>query len=243
MASVIGVLLLGLSIKFFLKQQKIFYDESAGTQVRASGRIALNMLAKELRKAGYGFPGGQGITTANNTTITIRSNTDNVSTWLASEITEGSTTSFTVRDAGNFSAADKIVLFNTSTSAWETAVIDSVNMGTDTITVTSALTNSYATSVPNMVSKYHDIVYALDNANNMITKTVDGGAAMTVTEDIANNGLDFDYYDSANAEITTMPSATPSNIRKIEIKLDMLDENNSDATVSLETEVNLRNMG
>lgn len=243
---VIGVFLMSAAIITFTHHQSVIKDETDTTHVRAGGRIGLELLARVLRGAGSGFPSGQGVTSADDETLTIRSNTDNVVAWATSNIVGGTSTSFTVRTGGaaNFAANDKITIINTNDdSVWETAVVQSVNVGTDTITVTAALTNSYFTSSPNIVNKYHDVVFALDNGNNRITKTVDGGTAVMVVGEVATGGLDFNYFDNTNTEITVMPVVTPANIRKIEITLNLQDTENPDAAVTLETDVNLRNMG
>lgn len=244
--AVIGTFLMGAVIMIFTRHQSVIKDETDTTHVRAGGRIGLESLVRELRKAGSGFPAGQGVTSADDETLTIRSNTDNVVAWATSDIVGGTSASFTVRtgSAANFAANDKVVIVNTNdNSVWETAVVQSVNTGTDTITVTAALTNSYFTSSPNVVSKYHDIIFALDDGNNRITKTIDGGTAIMVVGEVAAGGLDFNYFDNTNTEITVMPVATPANIRKIEITLNLQDTENPDAAVTLETDVNLRNMG
>lgn len=242
-ASVITTAILGASVTTFVHQEKIFHNQSDLSKVRASGRSALQLLAKHLRKAGYGFPAGQGIASADDRSVTIRANFDNVFSWVTSDIIGGS--SFTVKagDAANFAANDKIVIYSINNpSNWETATIQAVDTGTDTITATAAFANTYLNLNPTIVNKYHDVVFSLDNANNRVVKSIDGGALTPLTGDVANNGLSFDYRDNANAALAT-PVGSPSAIRQISITLNMRHIKNSNATITLETEVHVRNMG
>jgi prepilin-type N-terminal cleavage/methylation domain-containing protein len=55
-ASIIGLVALGGAIMVFTTQNNALKDENDGTKVRAKGRLAIKILAKEIRMAGYGLP-------------------------------------------------------------------------------------------------------------------------------------------------------------------------------------------
>ncbi|MFQ5716409.1 MAG: PilW family protein [Nitrospinales bacterium] len=240
--SIITTVVLGAAIATFVHQEKIFHDQGDLSKIKASGRSALQLLVADLRKAGYGFPAGQGIASADDRSIAIRANFDNVFSWITSNVIGGS--SFTVKagDAAKFAVNDKIVLYNINDGSWETATIQAVDTTTDTITATAAFANTYLNLSPTIVNKYHDIVFSLDNANNRVVKSIDGGDSTPLTGDVAANGLGFDYRDNANTALAT-PVGNLSAIRQINVTLNMRHVKNSNAAITLETEVHVRNMG
>gem|GEM_PF-587440 len=241
----IGAVLLAGLVNTFVNQRETFENETEKTSLRASGRLAIKNMTEILRNAGYGFPSGQGIVNADNSSISFRTNTDNVSTYLTSEIAAVATTSFTVRtgEAANFAANEKIVIYNINDSSnFDINTIQSIDTGANTITVNSTFANAYSSLSPVIINKYHDISYSLDNATGRITKTIDGGNATIVVSNVETDGLNFDYFDNSNTEITTMPVGTTSNIRKIKILLTLQDSQINQANISLETQINLRNV-
>jgi hypothetical protein len=245
LAALIGVVLLSGVVNTFVNQREVFENETEKTNIRATGRLAIKKMADLIRNAGYGFPSGQGIVSADNSSLSFRTNTDNVSTYLTSEIAAVSTTSFTVRpgEASNFSVNDKIVIYNINDSSnFDINTIQTVDSGTNTITATSSFANAYSSLSPVIISTYHDISFSLDTANNQINKTVDGGNTTTISSKVGTDGLDFDYFDSANAEITSLPVSTTSNIQKIKVLLTLQDTQTTQANISLETQINLRNV-
>ncbi len=240
-----GAILLSGVVNTFVNQRELFETETEKTGIRASGRLAMKNMADLVRNAGYGFPSGQGVVSANNNSLSFRTNTDNVSTYLTSEIAALSTTSFTVRtgEASNFSVNDKIVIYNINDSSnFDTNVIQSIDAATDTITVNSSFANAYTSISPVIINKYHDISIVLDTVDNVINKTIDGGNSTIIVSDVAANGLDFDYFDNANSEITTLPVSPTSNIYKIKISLTLQDTQTTQANIALETQINLRNV-
>ncbi len=245
LAAVLGAVLLSGVVNTFVNQREIFENETEKTGIRASGRLAIKNIGDLIRNAGYGFPSGQGIVSADNNSLSFRTNTDDVSTYLTSEIAAVSTTSFTVRsgEASNFSVNDKIVIYNINDSSnFDTNTIQAIDSGTDTITVSSSFANAYTSISPVIINKFHDISLALDNAANRITKTIDGTNSTIVVSQVATNGLEFEYFDNTNSEITSLPVSPTSSIQKIKILLTLQNSQTTQANISLETQINLRNV-
>lgn len=238
--STIGVFLLGAAGMVFVSQQSSMKAQREHADINALGRFAVEDIAKMLRETGYGLPTGQGVTSANTNTITLLSNTDNVTTTLSADISAGAT-SFTVASAANFAAGDKVAVYMVfSSSTYDLKTISSI--AGNVITVSNAFANAYSTSQSISVSKYHQISLAVDNVSHTVTKTVDGGVATTIIGSVASNGLSFAYKDNAEAALSA-PVGTPSNIRKIAMTLNMQDPENSNIMVTFKTDVNMRNMG
>ncbi len=57
-ASVIALIVIGGSIYVFTTQQSLLKDQNDNTKVRAKGRLAIKILAREVRMAGFGVPPG-----------------------------------------------------------------------------------------------------------------------------------------------------------------------------------------
>ena len=74
-AGLITVIVLAGSIYVFVKQDKLIRQENARTDLRALGRLAMTELATEIRRAGYGFPDGQGLILAEAAKLTFYANT------------------------------------------------------------------------------------------------------------------------------------------------------------------------
>lgn len=229
----ISTLLLTATISIFVKQEKLMRDETTKTNLRALGRIAMAEMAKELRRAGFGFPGGEGITAMSATAITIQGNIDEVVTTIAEDITSGDDVD--VFDDSGFEDGDDIVIADPSPGGFfETLVIDDV--GGDNIEATTNFANDYLMEDGVLISQYHTLTYAYDSSNNRITREEDGGGAMPVIGKVAS--LAFTYRDEDGAVTGVL-----SDVRRIEIQLTMNDtDGNSTITVVFNTDVNLRNM-
>lgn len=236
-AIAVGSLVLGGTVIVFTKQQSLFKNQGDSNAIRALGRFGVQELTKDLRMAGFGLPANKAITAATDTSITYRSNTDNLATTAPSAINSGSS-NITVTDATGFAAGQNVAVyypFSNTTSDLKT--ISSV--AGNVITLTSGTANAYS-NTPNMVVGYHTIVYTYDSANTRVTKTVDGAS-----NDLISNvtGLTFAYKDKTGAALATPVSAANlANIRRIDISLVLLDPQNVNATTTFNTQVNVRSM-
>ena len=233
-----GTVLMTATISVFVKQERLMRDEMTKTNLRALGRIAMAEMAKEIRRAGFGFPGGEGITAMSATSITFQGNINEVITTLAVDVPNGED-EFDVFDDTDFADDDKIVIADPTPGGFaETHVIDG-NPSSDNIDIVGALAHDYLAEDGVVVSQYHTLTYAFDAGNNTLTRELDLGGAQTVIGKVS--GLIFTYWDAAGGEVTLF--ANVADIRKIEIQLTMTDINgNSTVSVVFNTDVNIRNM-
>lgn len=229
----ISTLLLTATISIFVKQERLMRDETTKTNLRALGRIAMAEMAKELRRAGFGFPGGEGITAMGANSITIQGNIDEVLTTIAEDITSGNNVD--VFDDSGFEDDDDIVISDPSPGGLsETLVIDDVGGGN--IGATTNFVNNYLMEDGVLISQYHTLTYFYDSGNNRITRQEDGGGVVPVIGKV--DSLVFTYFDE-DGNVT----AVLSDVRRIGIQLTMNDtDGNSTITVVFNTDVNLRNM-
>lgn len=230
-AVAVGSLVLGVGVIAFTKQQTLFKNQADSSTIRALGRFAIQELTRDLRMAGYGLPANKAITAISSTSITYRSNTDNLVATTPSSINSGSS-NITVVSATGFAAGQNVAIFYPfSNTTSDLKAISSVSG--NIITLTSGTANAYS-KFPNMVVGYHAIAYTYDSANTKITKTLDGASS----DLIANvTGLALVYKDK-----TGTVTATLANIRRIDITLTLQDPDNPNATSTFNTQVNLRNM-
>ena len=244
----IGVILMGATIQVFVKQEKILRDQNSKTNLRALGRIAIEEIAMEIRRAGYGFPPGEGILDADDdgtieaadaSSIWLRGNTENVITTLSDDSASGDG-DIDVWDDTGFADNDTIVIMDPTAAGvaggrFETETVDGTP-SSDEIDLDGTTDRAYDVEDGVVVSQYHTTIFAYDAGNNRITKSFDG----TVFPVIGNvAGLAFTYRDSAGATTTTM-----ADVRSIEIQITLNEvTGNSTVTVTFNTDVQLRNMG
>ncbi|MCH8209155.1 MAG: prepilin-type N-terminal cleavage/methylation domain-containing protein [Nitrospinae bacterium] len=236
-----GVILMGATIQVFIKQEKTMRDQMTKTNLRALGRIAMDEIAMEIRRAGMGFPNGEGVTAIAAGSISLRGNTEVVLTTIRNDVT-GGVNQITVWDNDDFSGSDLIVIFDPSAGGQRPAETSTVNSTpSNKINMGSATTVAYDAEDGVLISQYHTTDFAYDGANNRVTKSIDSAADVPVVGKVSS--LTFTYYDNAGAVLTIAAASIPS-IRKIGIQLVMIDiTGNSTVSVTFNTEVNLRNMG
>lgn len=242
---VIMIIVLGGSIKVFTYQQSLIRDENDTAKVRAKGRHAIKMLAREVRMAGYGLPPTLGVTdmtTAN--TIKFRVNLENVRTFIDSSVDAPSgNPTITVTDATGFTNGDDVVLYNPNTEKNDYLTIQSISG--NLITFTSSLDNDYIFSPFNMitsVNKYNEYTVRLlsytfnGDTRYQIEKEIDGAKIVLINDLASSTGMTFDYFDfEGNTATTTF------DVQQVAITLNMEDPRNPDATMEFKTDVQIRN--
>ena len=235
-----GTVLMTATISVFVKQERLMRDEMTKTNLRALGRIAMAEMAKEIRRAGFGFLGGSGdgIIAISATSITFLGNINEIMTTMAADANDGDG-DFDVFDDSDFADDDKIVIVDPTPGGFtETHVING-NPSSDNIDLEDTLDHDYLAEDGVIVSQYHRLTYAFVAGNNTLTRELDLGGAQTVIGKVS--GLIFTYWDAAGGEVTLF--ANVADIRKIEIQLTMTDINgNSTVSVVFNTDVNIRNM-
>jgi len=236
-AGVLGVVVLGVAVYVFTKQDDAIRTENASTNIRAKGRHAIKILAEELKEIGYGLPPNQGFVApdpvANSSTITYRANLDNVRASTPGSAADGGSaadTAITVAEDGDtFSDNDKIIIYNPSYGDSELNTVDGTPTSTN-IPLGSGLANSYlygANSNLVTINKYNDVVIALDGTE--IKRTIDGGTPITIMNNVSD--LVFDFLGETQT----------TRVKIIGIMITMQDSDDSDITQDFSTDVSLRN--
>lgn len=236
-AGILGVIVLGVAVYIFTKQETVLKTENASTNIRAKGRHAIEVLTKELKEIGFGLPPNEGLVApdpvANSSTISYRSNLyDKYASTPPSATNGGSTgdTDIDVVDSGtSFSNGDKVVIYNPSYGDFELNTVSGTPTTTN-IPLGSALANNYsygANSKLVSISGYNDVVIDLNGTN--IRKTVDGGTSTTLINDVSD--LTFDFYGVTQ---TTLVST-------IGVTITMQDPTDSSITQDFNTDITLRN--
>lgn len=248
---VIMIIVLGGTIMVFTEQQTRIKDENDTSKVRAKGRHAIKLLAREVRMAGFGLPPGLGITNAATGTIGFDVNIDNIVAYAdtSSTITGTTITVTSSTDAAQFSNGDDVAVYNPNTfdlnapEGWDKTTVSSVSgadinvavlgpgyvFGTFAKTVT---VSQYLPYVIQLTSYTHD-----GRTHYKIERVVDGTEIRTLVNDVAPAGLTFEYFDFAGGTVTTDLNA----IQRIGITLNMLDPKNPDAMMEFKTDVQVRN--
>ncbi len=241
-------------------------DENSNVQLRDFARLAMDALVPDLRMAGFGFPPGdsvkgrpaQALTTASATTFTYGANTDGVTTYANADSTLDTNNWIWAIDpvAAGFAANDHVVFFNANDpNEWNSWTVNFVD--TDLLAWPATQTNGFdiqpvTNGVPTVINKYHIISINYNAGTQIITIADDNGTndlgADDTTITVANNvsDLTFSYFDADGT-----PLATPMNfgdldlgdIRRVQISITVVDPDDSDMTVLLETNIHLRNMG
>lgn len=236
-AGVLGVIVLGVAVYIFTKQETILKTENASTNIRAKGRHAIKVLTQELKEIGFGLPTTEGLVApdpvANSSTITYRANLNSVRATTPPSAANGGSLNDTdidvVADGTNFSDNDKIIIYNPSYSDSELNTVSGTPTATN-IPLGSGLANNYsygAIAKLVTINKYNDVVIDLNGTN--IRKTVDGGTPIPLISDVSD--LTFDFYGVTQ---TTLVSA-------IGITITMQDPSDPSITQDFNTDITLRN--
>ncbi|MFQ5482040.1 MAG: PilW family protein [Nitrospinaceae bacterium] len=245
----IGLLVVGGGIFVFTQNEKVLREQSAQTTVMGGARIGMNVISRELQGAGFGLPPQLGIQNIGSATqITFWKNIgnwnaptgqpDSSTARLTANIAIGAS-QLTVDSTTGFAGGDKIVVYNIvdpATPAPETLAISSI--AGNVISVTPNFLAAWDSTDPIMVSEYNAVVISYNAGTQQVTKTVDGGTTIPMVSNVSS--LNLVYRDNADA-ITTVAA----NVRKIEITLTLTDPDpaHAGAEVTLNTFVNVRNMG
>ena len=192
-----GVILLGAAVYTYTKQDQVLRDENTNLQLRDFARLAMDQLNENLRMAGYGFPAGnsglgidaQGIDVASATTLTYKTNTENITLYASRDGALASTGVVVPLNSAvaTFFVGDNVVYFDTRNStSWRegpiTVMFNNFDFGDpvnyDVIglgTPNNFLVEPIKTGIPVMVNKYHIYTYTYNAGAKTITFTDDNG--------------------------------------------------------------------
>ncbi|MBT5472289.1 MAG: hypothetical protein HOK41_16920 [Nitrospina sp.] len=234
----LGIMVLGVVIFMFVKEDKVISKESEDTDIRAKGRHLIKFLAEEVRMAGFGLPPGMGVTDISATdSVTFRSNLFDVRTTTppgsagTTAITSGSN-SVTVVDASEFSNGDDIVIYDPSFRVSELNTVSGSPTSTSLPIGTAAGSDFTYSKNSKLVTinKYNTVILFQDGT--AIKKSIDG-AVSTLISDPSISLLEFTYDAGAAADVT-----------KIGIALEMVDPDDvTDGVIEFESDISLRNSG
>ncbi len=234
----LGVMVLGVVIFMFVKEDKVISKESDDTDIRAKGRHLIKFLAEEVRMAGFGLPPGMGVTDISAAdSVTFRSNLFDVRTTTPPgsagtiAITSGSN-SIAVVDASEFSNGDNIVIYDPSFRVSELNTVSGSPTSTS-LPIGTAAGSDFTYSKNSKlvtVNKYNTVILFQDGA--AIKKSIDG-VVSTLISDPSISSLEF-TYDAGNA----------ADVTKIGIALEMVDPNDTtEGVIDFESDIALRNSG
>jgi hypothetical protein len=257
-AGAIGIIALGGAIIVFTGQSDLLKDENDGTKVRAKGRQAIKILAKEIRMAGYGLPpayvtGEEFVEDAGANKITFKTSkaldgTD--ATTFTTAAILANATSLSVDSVSGFNSGDNIMIYQTGYFRAKECQVTGTSSATISIstcrvppdTTTSAdfgsLAFDYAVNA-NLITVSRYNTWEIELIGDRIVKTIDNGNAIILINNLAPapSGLDFDYSGF------NFVGAGVANNSKVGITLNLLDPENLDASIEFKTDVTLRNLG
>jgi len=262
-AMVISTILLGAAMYTYTKQDNLLRDENKNLKLRDYVRLAMDQLDNNLRMAGAGFPPGsstagrpaRGVTNAEADTITFMANTEGISTNADFDMAVASN-GFLVPSgsAASFAPNDTVVFFNAEDPLdWNQRTIGTISAVTvfginhDSI-VWSAGVNGFDfepldDGVAVVINQYHTYILDYNAGNQTITESVDGAAAVAIASQVSS--LTLSYFDADGTALTTFPlsAADLGNVRRVQIMIIVVDDDDPTVTATLITDVNMRNMG
>ncbi len=262
-AMVISTILLGAAMYTYTKQDNLLRTENKNLKLRDYVRLAMDQLDNNLRMAGAGFPPGdsdagrpaRGVSNAEADTITFMANTEGNSTNADFDMVVASN-GFLVPSgsAASFAPNDTVVFFNAEDPLdWNQRTIGTISAVTvfginhDSI-VWSAGVNGFNfepldDGVAVVINQYHTYILDYNAGTQTITESVDGAAAVAIASQVSS--LTFSYWDADGTALTTFPlsAADLGNVRRVQIMIIVVDDDDPTVTATLITDVNMRNMG
>lgn len=252
MISMMITLIIGLAVfQLFAQNESVFRDQNLVLDMQQGARAVASMMADELRMAGQGVPvyaasldatpqeaaqtflNGTGATT-----VVFRAGVRNGVATLDEtpplNFTVGTASSIDVDDVGAVSAivgdnTDRFLYLWGPTGdlwTWVRAEVDSINTGTDTITLTpqqTATAGGGFDSIPSL-SVEEAIAYRINGTSiqratsgDFTTLTAPALTYSTIGDNFS--ALTFTYYDASDNIVTPSTLAARSTIVRVDIRL------------------------
>lgn len=255
----ITVVLMGAAMYTFTKQEKVIRTEQSAAQIRAMGRNGINELAKELRRAGYGMPRGHGLYSVGTNYVYWWANADAATTNVTNDVAAADT-HIDVQDS-------KLLKTNTGEfgylmlrtvkkdDLWNMVRYQSSNTAGTRVNLSMYPDQAHTISNTVQLSKVHYLRVDYDATNKNIRFLDDSKGTVPLVNHVKS--VTYTYYDengnTISAPLTntgwtsssgnTLGSNPIHNIRRIGIELVMEDPKDFAKDITLQTDVNLRNMG
>jgi prepilin-type N-terminal cleavage/methylation domain-containing protein len=246
MGIVIGAILIAAGLKVFEAQKDAFEGAGEEALIRSKGRLAIRLLAKEIRLVGFGMPTGVQIISISSNSISYRASLSDLRTTIppgdpGTNAVSIDDTSLDVVSALGFADLQNIVVHDLATDEYEFNSINGEPVTTgdpNTIPLLDPMTKDFTFGVNSRffrVSQYNNVTIDLSGTN--VQKVVDGQTLVFVDNVDSSNGLVLKYFD-VNGNSTN----TIADVHKISITLNLIDSENTRANIQFKTDVTLRNI-
>lgn len=203
--------------RVFLTQQRSYAVQDDVVDMQQSVRVAVSVMMRELRMAGFGNIGAALPVTINGTTYAniVNPNVPSAGALTILAALGGAATltgingqQITVNGTAPFDTGDKSYISIAGSEAYH---ITSINVGAKTLTLDRAVVTSFDTNGSTPVYVIRAITYILPTGTTVLRRNGNlGGGNVSLAEDI--EGVDFQYFDG-NGNVT----ANPANIRTIRV--------------------------
>jgi type II secretory pathway component PulJ len=208
-ATVLSLIVLVPLFNMLIDQQKNYQVQCQMTNMRQNARIALDVMTKEIRMAGYGIPGSTWsdapasptpelkiAQTPNATSITFYSNIDGVKSVLSADEANGQTV-LSVESTTYFAEGDSVYIEGpddaaSPTTHWHSSTIPVTGITGTTITISSALNFTYRKG--STIHKKDTLIYNFNSGNREITRSRNGNNEVLAYE-IQGMTLNYTFED------------------------------------------------
>ena len=244
-ATAIGVLVLGTAFKLFTAQQDTLTSSTEKTSIRADGRLAVETLARELRRVGFTLPPSLKIISIDTSSFKYRAGSDLQTTIpydpSSSLAANSGDTILNVVNADGFSDLFNICIYDPANEVFELTSIDGipdVESEPNTLPLTEPLKNDYRFRVNSKfirVAQYN--TFTIEQNGTNISKVINGESSVLISNVDPTNGLTFEYFDESGSSVSDV-----LKVFKVAVTIRLIDPDNARASIEFKTDVTLRNV-
>jgi prepilin-type N-terminal cleavage/methylation domain-containing protein len=220
---------------FVITTQNQMYGRngSDASETIQNARSAFELMSREIKSAGLGYPARQAFAAASPVSLTIRGTFPKIT--AVATAANPATGELTLNSIAGFAAGQRVLLIDANSSVAAYTSITSVDTATGTLTVATGISTQPAAMWPvpataattindfgagTSVSVVQCITYSLTSDGRLMRSVApELGATATETSELASSvldangagGLRFRYYDAGGTEIVTSTSSpTPA---------------------------------
>lgn len=244
-ATAIGALVLAVSFKVFIAQQDSLTSSNQKTSIRSDGRLAVETLARQLRRVGFALPPSIKIISIGSSSFEYRAASDLQTTipYDPSAVSAANIgdTNLNVVSAEGFADLLNICIYDSVNEVFELTSIDGVpdvDSEPNALPLAEPLKNNYKFGVNSKfirVAQYNRFTIEQDGTN--ISLVIDGESSVLVSNVDPANGLSFEYFDDSGN-----PTNDALNVFKVAVTIRLIDPDNTSASIEFKTDVSLRNI-